>query len=215
MAAKKTKVSVAGPVWTTRPHPSGEKIDYKEVTWPVPKPPTKPTLPTLPPPSSTLPPTLPVTKPVQERPVTKVVTVIPTVQLQPSSGRGNSALNVDGYRMINLFVKSDPVLSTEDRGISLDIAFAPGTVTTGTWTDLSCDGECLFNFDTQGTTSGFEAKYYRLAVSDRDVNDRVKAGGRDLSYVVRVPVLGPFIRVSATNRGSTPRNVEVVAYLVS
>lgn len=215
MAAKKTKSVVAGPIWTTRPHPSGEKLDYKEVTWPLPKPPIKPTLPTLPPPSSTLPPTLPVQKPVQERPVTKVVTVIPTVQLPPSSGRGNPALNVDGYRMINLFVKSDPVLSGADRGISLDIAFAPGTVTSGTWTDLSCDGECLFNFDSLGTASGYEAKYYRLSVSDRNVNDTVKAGGRDLTYVVRVPILGPFIRVIATNRGSTPRNVEVTAYLVS
>ncbi len=215
MAKNTAKLSAVGPVWVSRPHPSGAKIDYKEVTWPLPKPPTKPTLPTFPPPTSTVPPTLPVLKPVQERPVTKVVTVIPTVLLQPASGRGNSALNVDGYRMINLFVKSDPVLSAADRGISLDIAFAPATVTTGTWTDLSCDGECLFNFDSLGTAAGYEAKYYRLTVSDRNVNDTVKAGGRDLSYIVRIPVLGPFLRVSATNRGSTARNVEVTAYLVS
>jgi hypothetical protein len=215
MAAKKTKFTAAEPVWIARPHPSGGKLDYKEVTWPLPKPPTHPTLPTFPPPTSSVPTTLPVTKPVQERPVTKVVTVLPQVSLPPSSGRGNAALNVDGYRMINLFVKSDPVLSTADRGISLDIAFAPTTVMTGTWTNLGCDGECLFNFDSLGTSAGYEAKYYRLTVSDRNVNDTVKAGGRDLSYIVRVPVLGPFLRVIASNRGNTPRNVEVIAYLVS
>lgn len=216
MAKKKTVTKAMEPLWVTRTHPAGENIDYKEVTWPLPKPPAKPTLPTLPPPTSTFPPTLPELKPVQERPVTKVITILPKVALPPNAGRGNAALNIDGYRMVNLFVKADPVLSTGDRGFSVDIAFAPTTVTDASgWTNLSCDGEALFNFDSLGTATGYEAKYYRLTVSDRNVNDTVKAGGRDLTYIVRIPVLGPFIRVIASNRGNTTRNVEVLAYLMT
>lgn len=213
MAKKKTAKAAASFTWVDRPHPTGEKMAYKEVIWPIPKPPG---LPTFPPPSSTFPPTLPVTKPIQERPVTKVITVLPRVSLPPSNGRGNAALNIDGFRMINLFVTSDPVMSTGDRGFSLTIGFAPTTVTDASgWTNLSCDGEDFLNFDTQGVSTGYEAKYYRLMVSDRNVNDTVKAGGRDLTYIVRVPVLGPFIRVIASNRGNVTRSVEVVAYLVS
>lgn len=210
--AKKTAVRKAEAfTWVKRPHPLGLKLAYEEAVGPLPKPGQI----TLPPPSSSIPPTLPVVKPVQERPVTQVVTIIPKVTLPPSSGRGNAALNIDGYRMINLFVVADAVLSTAERGIAVDIAFAPATTVENGWTNLSCDGTDLYNFDSLGLSAGDEARYFRLAVSDRNVNDRVKAGGRDLTYIVRVPVLGPFIRVSVTNRDTTPRTAEVTAYLVS
>jgi hypothetical protein len=211
VAKKKAKQKLANdPVWISRPNPLGLKDDYREVVWPLPK----PGLPTLPPPSSTLP-TLPVTKPVQERPVTKVLTVIPKVLIPPSNGRGNSPLNIDGYRMVNLFAISDPVLSTADRVFSLEVSFAPYTVEMPYGTDMGCEGTNVYNFDSLGYTQGWDARHYRLTLSDQDVNNTVKAGGRDLTHILRVPVLGPFMRVIVINRGTVARNVEVVAYLIS
>lgn len=69
----------------------------------------------------------------------------------------------------------------------------------------------LLQLRPRGVSSGYETKYYRLMVSDRNVNDTVKVGGRDLTYIVRVHVLGPFIQVNASNRGNVTRSVEVTA----
>jgi hypothetical protein len=213
MAKKKLAKSAASFTWVDRPHPTDAKMVYKEVLWPAPKPPS---LPNFPPPASTFPPTLPVAKPIQERPVTKVITILPKVLIDPTSGRGNAPINVDGFRMMNIYVISDPVNSTADRAFMLDVAFAP-YVTQGQY-GLILHGATsnVFNFDSLSYSAGYEAKHYRLRTADRDINNQLpQAGGYDLAHCMRVPVLGPYVRVIASNLGNVARNVEVVAYLVS
>ncbi|HMO49820.1 MAG TPA: hypothetical protein PKE26_02020 [Kiritimatiellia bacterium] len=212
MAKKKLAKSNASYTWVDRPHPTGDKIAYKEISWPKPIPPG---LPEFPIPTPTFPPTLPNLKPVREQPVTKFVTIIPKVLIDPMSGRGH-AISVDGFRMINIYVISDPVNSTYDRAFMMDVYFAP-YATQGQYGPIFHGlTSNVYNFDSQSYPSGFEAKHYRLRTSDRDVNNQLpQAGGFDLAHCMRVPVIGPYVRVIASNLGNASRSVEVVAYLVS
>jgi hypothetical protein len=38
-------------------------------------------------------------------------------------------------------------------------------------------------------------------------------GGTDLTHILRVPVMGPYVRASVFNEDDTTRKVEVKAYL--
>jgi hypothetical protein len=42
-----------------------------------------------------------------------------------------------------------------------------------------------------------------------------RIGGVDLTHILRVPVMGSYIRASAFNEDTTARSVEVTAYLTT
>ncbi|HMP75946.1 MAG TPA: hypothetical protein PKE12_06595 [Kiritimatiellia bacterium] len=190
-----------------KPHPLGEKTPYLEVQWPeLPNPPT----PTLPLPT----PFPPIPKPSCDRPCTAIVQMLPKTLLNPGSGFGQAPVKVDGYRFANLYVISDPVNSSNDRGFTLEVSFACFPFVYGE--GVRGETNHMFNFDALGYASGYEAKIMRIKTSDQGVTNQLpRYGGRDLTHILRIPILGPYMRAIASNVGQIARNVEVVAYLMT
>lgn len=210
MAAKKKTAKSLVPQWVEKPHPLGLSFPYAEVKWPPTLPNPTPTVPVLPGP------TLPLPGSGCDKPCTKVLTLLPNVLVQPGHGRGSTPIKVDGYRVMNLYVISDPDNSSESRAFTLDVSFAP--IGTPNEYGLALRGETssVYNYDSLGNATGTEALHYKLQTSDRGANGMLPhAGGLDLAHILRVPVIGPYARVIALNRGTVAKNVEVVAYLTT
>jgi hypothetical protein len=143
---------------------------------------------------------------------TKLVTLLPKVKIDARTGLGFPMVNVDGFRTINAFVISDPILSSLQRGFTLELSFAPKPFVLG----VGVVGETSFYFNAEtyfdpGTlTHGL----HRCESSDfTTVGGLPKLGGVDLTHVLRSPVLGPFVRASAFNEDNVAHSVQVIAYL--
>ena len=149
-----------------------------------------------------------------ERPCTDVVTLFPKDTVEGRSGKGYHMINVDGYRVINAYVISDALSSTVQRGFSLKLGFSLHDFVYGVGvigeTSYFYNFECYFNPGTrsQGTL--------RCETSDLTTTGGLPwYGGTDLTHILRVPVLGPYVRASVFNEGVTAREVEVKAYLTT
>jgi hypothetical protein len=143
---------------------------------------------------------------------TKVQTLLPKTNVNGQTGIGYQMVNIDGFRVINAFVISAALNSTLQRGFTLELSFALNDFIPG----VGVVGETSFFFNC-------EAYYDPSSLSHKTVkcetNDLASTGGLpwiggvDLTHVLRVPVLGPFVRASVFNEDKTAREVEVRAYL--
>jgi hypothetical protein len=148
------------------------------------------------------------------RPCTEVRTLLPKSLISGHSGMGYFMNNVDGYRYINAYVISDPLTSSLKRGFSLELSFSPYDFVYG----VGVVGETsfFFNFDTYFDPGTQSHKLIQANSSDLTTTGGLPwIGGIDLSHIVRVPVMGPFVRASAFNEDSAAHNVQVVAYLTT
>lgn len=121
-------------------------------------------------------------------------------------------INIDGFRVINAYVISTALNSTAQRGFSLELSFSLNPFVPG----IGVVGETSVFFD-------FGAYYDPTTASHRTIvchtSDLTSLGGLpwiggvDLTHILRVPVLGPYVRASAFNEDGETREVEVRAYL--
>ena len=146
------------------------------------------------------------------KPCTKVITLLPKTNIAGHTGVGYYVINIDGFRSINAYVISDSLNSTSQRGFSLALSFAlnpfvpnVGVVGESSW---------FFNFDNYYDSSTPSHRTIRCETNDLTSTGGLPwIGGVDLTHILRVPVMGPYVRASAFNEDVTARNVEVSAYL--
>jgi len=143
---------------------------------------------------------------------TQVMTLLPKTNIGGHSGVGYQMINIDGFRTINAYVISDPLTSSLQRGFTLELSFSVNPFVLGV--GVVGESSVFFNFDSffePGTTSH---RTIRCETSDLTTTGGLpQIGGVDLTHILRVPVLGPYVRASAFNEDSTARNAQVVAYL--
>jgi hypothetical protein len=143
---------------------------------------------------------------------TRTITLLPKSRVDGQTGIGYQMINVNGYRVINAYVISDPLSSTTQRGFSLELSFSLNPFVLG----VGVVGETSFFFDFE---SYFESgtlshRLARAATSDlTTIGGLPWIGGVDLTHILRLPVMGSFVRASVFNEDTTARNVEVSAYL--
>lgn len=147
-----------------------------------------------------------------ERPCTKVITLFPEDTVNGHCGKGYHMINIDGYRIINAYVISDALNSTTQRGFTLELSFSLNDFVYG----VGVIGETshFFNFDSYFNPGNSSHRTLRCETNDLTTTGGLPwIGGTDLTHILRVPVMGPYVRASAFNEGNTPRKVEVKAYL--
>src|SRR5262245_45136108 len=143
---------------------------------------------------------------------TKTISLLPKISIAGHTGIGFPMVNIDGFRMLNAFVISDPLNSTLQRGFSLSISFAVNPFILG----VGVIGETsfFFNFDTYFEPGKFTHALQHCQSSDLTTTGGLPfIGGNSLAHIVRVPVMGPFVRASVFNEDTVTRSAEVKAYL--
>ena len=153
----------------------------------------------------------PVFKGAGDNASTNIIQLLSKRNVAGHTGVGSALVNIDGYRMINAYVISDPLNSTTQRGFSLELSFslAPFVYGTGVVGETSF----FFNFDSYFDGANVEHRPLQSQISDHAMIQRI--GGVDKTNILRIPVLGPYVRASVFNEDGTARNVEVKAYLTT
>ena len=121
-------------------------------------------------------------------------------------------MNIDGFRIINAYVISDPLNSSTQRGFTLELSFAVNPFVYG----VGVIGETsyFFNFDGYFDPGQPNHGTIRGETSDLATTGGLPwIGGTDLTHILRAPVMGPYVRASVFNEDNTARQVEVKAYL--
>jgi len=147
-----------------------------------------------------------------ERPCTSIITLFPKDTVEGHTGKGYHMINISGYRMINAYVISDPLNSTNQRGFTLELSFALNDFVYG----VGVVGETsyFFNFDSYFDPGTLSHKLQRCETNDLTTAGGLPLiGGIDLTHILRVPVMGPYVRASVFNEDGTARKAEVKAYL--
>src|SRR5713101_8268216 len=141
-------------------------------------------------------------------PCTAIMTFLPKTSIAGRTGVGYQMINVDGYSWINAYVVSDRLTSTTQRGFTLELSFSLNPFVLG----VGVVGESSFFFN-------FDNYYDPGASSHRTIccetsylistGGLPRIGGVDLTHILRVPVMGPYVRASAFNEDNTTRSAEV------
>jgi len=154
----------------------------------------------------------PVFPKICERPCTKVITLFPKDTVSGHTGKGYHMVNINGYRTINAYVISDALNSTIQRGFTLELSFSLNPFVYG----VGVIGETsyFFNFDSYFDSADSSHRTLRCETNDLTTTGGLPwIGGTDLTHILRVPVLGPYVRASVFNEDGVSRKVEVKAYL--
>jgi hypothetical protein len=145
---------------------------------------------------------------------TKTITLFPKTNVQGGTGQGYHMINVNGYRYLNVYVISDPLNSTTQNGFSLEISFSLNDFVYG----VGVIGETshFFNFDTYYNPGEREQRLIHSSTSDKTSTGGLPwIGGTDLTHILRIPIMGPYVRASVFNEDSQARHAEVKAYLTT
>src|SRR5512133_2669966 len=140
-----------------------------------------------------------------DRPCTSILTLLPKTNIAGHSGVGYQMINIDGYRTINAYVISDPLNSSLMRGFSLELSFALNPFVPG----VGVVGETsfFFNFDSYFEPGTFSHGLIRCQTSDLTTTGGLpRIGGIDQAHILRVPVMGPYVRASVFNEDSSAHN---------
>ena len=74
----------------------------------------------------------------------------------------------------------------------------------------------FFNFDTFYNPGEQEQRTINSSTSDKTSTGGLPwIGGTDLTHILRIPIMGPFVRASVFNNDSQARHAEVKAYLTT
>jgi hypothetical protein len=145
---------------------------------------------------------------------TSVIELLPETVIDPGSGRGYFMINIDGYRFINAYVIGERLNSTTQKGFSLQLSFSVNNFLLG----VGVVGETshFFNFDNYYNKEEYEKKIVHIGNSyETSLGGLTHIGGVDYTHLLRMPVVGPYVRASVMNRDSSKRKVKVVAYLTT
>ncbi|HWQ20007.1 MAG TPA: hypothetical protein VN455_09545 [Methanotrichaceae archaeon] len=136
-------------------------------------------------------------------PCTRVVKFMVAYDVPPNAGASVPPYTeVDGYRYINIFVRFSQQ-AAEEQPVDLGVIFA---------------------FDADGTMGARRYINLEANIPAPQVTHFVEVSGTGTwhgsqagmsSYMVRLPVMGPFVQVIAYNRAPIKRTVSIWAYLVS
>lgn len=147
-----------------------------------------------------------------DRPCTKTLTLFPEDTVNGHTGKGYHMINIDGYRMINAYVVSDALNSTTQRGFTLELSFSLNDFVPGQ--GVLGETSHFFNFDSYFDPGNSYHNTIRCETNDLSTTGGLPwIGGTDLTHILRVPVMGPYVRASVFNEDGTARKVEVRAYL--
>ena len=147
-----------------------------------------------------------------DRPCTKVMTLFPKDTVNGHTGEGYHMINVDGYRTINAYVISDALNSTLQRGFTLELSFSLNDFEFG----VGVIGETsyFYNFENYFNPGTSSQGTLRCETNDLTTTGSLPwIGGTDLTHILRVPVMGPYVRASVFNEDDNARQAEVKAYL--
>ncbi len=147
-----------------------------------------------------------------DRPCTRIMTLFPKTTINGHEGRGYYMINVNGFRTINAYVISDPLNSSLQRGFTLELSFSLHDFVYG----VGVIGETshFYNFESYFNPGTLSQRTLRCETSDLATTGGLPwIGGTDLTHILRVPVMGPYIRASVFNEDGTARQAEVKAYL--
>jgi hypothetical protein len=147
-----------------------------------------------------------------DRPCTAVMTLFPKDTVPGHTGKGYHMINIDGYRIINAYVISDPLTSTLQRGFTLELSFSLNDFVYG----VGVIGETsyFYNFENYFNPGTSSQPTLRCETNDLTTAGGLPwIGGTDLTHILRAPVMGPYVRASVFNEDNGPRQVEVKAYL--
>lgn len=149
-----------------------------------------------------------------DRSCTRVIDLLPKTNVAGGTGVGYQMINIDGYRVINAYVISDPLNSTSMRGFTLELSFSlyPFVYGVGVVGETSA----FFNFSTwfePGTVTHGTAVCQTSDLTT--IGGLPWIGGIDLAHILRSPVMGPYVRASVFNEDTAARNVQVSAYLTT
>ncbi len=144
----------------------------------------------------------------------KVIELLPLTTVDVNSGVGYHMINVDGYRHINAYVISERLNSTAQRGFTLQLSFSVNDFVLG----VGVVGETshFFNFDSYYNQTDYDKKLIHTGTSDlTSLGGLTQIGGVDYTHLLRIPVMGPYIRASVFNKDAQKRTVSVKAYLTT
>jgi len=151
-----------------------------------------------------------------DKPCTKIIELLPKDSVGGRTGKGYHMINVDGYRMINAYVISEALNSTLQRGFTLELSFALNDFVYGV--GVLGETSYFFNFDNFFNPGHSSFRTIRCETNDKTTTGGLPwIGGTDLTHILRVPVMGPYVRASVFNEDEhgTSRKVEVKAYLTT
>lgn len=143
-----------------------------------------------------------------------VIELIPEITIDPNTGRGSSMRNIDGFRYINVYVIGERLNSTLQKGFTLQHSFSVNPFVLG----VGVVGETrhFFNFDNYYNKDQYEKGLVNIANSyESSLGGLTHIGGVDYTHLLRIPVVGPYVRASVMNKDSVKRKVKVVAYLTT
>lgn len=135
---------------------------------------------------------------------TAIVKFMTNLKIPPNVGRSIGGYKkIDGYRYINIFVQFSQHKATEPP-VDLGVVFALQT-------NGQFGARCYVNLEEN------------LASSQSTSFIDISGGGRTFhgspydisSYLVRLPVMGPYVQVFPYNRARVERTVSIWGYLVS
>ncbi|MEN9550025.1 MAG: hypothetical protein RIR12_2616 [Bacteroidota bacterium] len=143
----------------------------------------------------------------------RIIELLPETTVEPNTGRGSSMINIDGFRYINVYVIGERVTHSDQKGFSLRLSFSVNPFVL----EVGVVGEThrFFNFDTYYNKDEYEKKLNHISNSYETSPGYTHLGGVDNTYMVRVPVMGAYVRVGAINNDSMARKVKVAAYLTT
>jgi hypothetical protein len=137
------------------------------------------------------------------RPCTDTIRFVTDLNIGPQTGMSpGQYTNIDGYRYINIFVRFSQQ-SANEPPIDLEVVFAFG-----------CNAEMgsghYVNLE-QNLSSSQITNFIRISGSGTWAGSPENTS----AYIVRLPVMGPFVNVFPFNRATVTRTVSVWAYVVS
>lgn len=141
----------------------------------------------------------------------KVIELLPETTIEPNTGRGSFMINIDGFRYINVYIIGERLTHSDQKGFSLRLSFSVNPFVP----EVGVVGETnrFFNFDNYYNNSEYEKKLIHLSNTYETSPGYTHIGGVDNTYMVRVPVMGSYVRAAALNNDSAARKVKVMAYL--
>jgi hypothetical protein len=140
------------------------------------------------------------------------IELFPSIQVEADTAYGYWIINVDGYRYLNCYLISDALLSSGQRGFSLQISFALEPTSIG----YPAYGKTnyYFNMEEYYDTTSLEHKLITIETSDllSATGDLPYIGRTNLVHMLRTPMMGPYVRARVLNRDIQPHFARVVAY---
>jgi|GEM_PF-705815 len=135
-------------------------------------------------------------------PCTNVITLIDNRDVPANTGIGSSLTNIDGYSFINIYVKFSQKAANE-APVNLGVVFAldaAGAIGARRYVNLEANVPALqnTNFIQVSGAGSWSGSPHNIS-----------------TYIVRLPVMGPFVQVFAENFTPLARKVSVWAYLVA